>query len=166
MREGFRNSRWSLLLLIVLCAFALRVYRLGVPSLRGDEAFSAQFITQPYVKLIASLGRYEPHPPFYYTLLALWRRVAGFSEFALRFLSVLWGTLLVVLAYDYEITVSPDAPRGVYRLAVGLYDGATLERLPVRDVVCENCAVSAYASEDRVFLAVEIVVGETQSRSP
>jgi len=100
MRKGFRNSRWSLLLLIFLCAFALRVYRLGVPSLRGDEAFSAQFITQPYVKLIASLARYEPHPPFYYTLLALWRQVAGFSEFALRFLSVWWGTLFVVLAYD------------------------------------------------------------------
>jgi len=71
-----------------------------------------------------------------------------------------------VIVDRYEITVSPDAPLGVYRLAVGLYDGATLERLPVRDVVCEGCAVSAYASEDRVFLPVEIVIGETQSYSP
>jgi hypothetical protein len=66
----------------------------------------------------------------------------------------------------YEIAISPDAPTGVYRLAVGLYDGMTLERLVVRDVVCEGCAVSAYVSEDRVFLPLEVSIGEGQPRSP
>jgi len=98
-RKESRDSKWDLVLLIVLCAFALRVYRLGVPSLHGDEAFSAQFTTQPFAKLIAGLGHYDPHPPFYYAHLALWRQAAGSTEFALRFLSVWWGTLLVGLAY-------------------------------------------------------------------
>jgi len=93
-------SQWAALLVILLCAFALRVYCLGIPSLHGDEAFAAQFADQPLGELIASLGRYEPHPPFYYVFLALWMRLAGAGEFALRFLSVWWGMLLVPWAYD------------------------------------------------------------------
>lgn len=34
---------------------------------------------------------------------------------------------------DVAITIPPDAPAGPYRLALGLYDGDTLERLPVVD---------------------------------
>jgi len=33
----------------------------------------------------------------------------------------------------YELAVVPDAPAGAYRLAIGLYDPATGERLPVTD---------------------------------
>jgi 4-amino-4-deoxy-L-arabinose transferase-like glycosyltransferase len=94
------NSRWLIPLAIVLCAFALRVHRLGWPSLHGDEAFSAQLVAQPFGQVIAALGRYEPNPPLYYTLLWLWIRLAGMSEFALRFLSAWWGVLLIPWAYD------------------------------------------------------------------
>jgi hypothetical protein len=64
-----------------------------------------------------------------------------------------------VIVDRYEVTVSPNAPPGIYRLAVGMYDEVTLDRLPVRDVVCEGCAVPAHVSEDRLFLPVEIVIG-------
>ncbi len=36
-----------------------------------------------------------------------------------------------LIAHDVAITIPPDAPLGPYRLAFGLYDGDTLERLPV-----------------------------------
>lgn len=94
------NRRWAIPLVIVLCAFVLRVYRLGEPSLHGDEAFSAQFAGQSFDEIIAALGHYEPNPPFYYVLLWPWLRVAGSSEFALRFLSVSWGVFLIPWAYD------------------------------------------------------------------
>lgn len=100
LQFAIRSSKWAILLVVVLCAFALRIYHLGEPSLHGDEAFVAQFAAQPSGELIASLGGHEPHPPLYYFLLALWLRVAGASEFALRFLSLWWGMLLVPWAYD------------------------------------------------------------------
>jgi mannosyltransferase len=99
-RFTIHNSRWVIPLAIVLCAFALRVYRLGMPSLHGDEAFSAQFTAQSFEGVIAALGSYEPNPPFYYALLWPWLRMASTSEFALRFLSAWWGVFLIPWAYD------------------------------------------------------------------
>jgi mannosyltransferase len=94
------NSRWMILLAIVLCAFTLRLYRLGEPSFHGDEAFSARFVAKPAGEILAALGQDEPNPPFYYALLWSWLRLAGESEFALRFLSAWWGVFLVPWAYD------------------------------------------------------------------
>jgi len=34
---------------------------------------------------------------------------------------------------EYELTIAPDAPPGVYQIAVGMYYLPTLERLPVTD---------------------------------
>jgi len=42
---------------------------------------------------------HDVHPPLYYTLLHVWRLLTGDSEFALRALSVLAGTLLLPVAY-------------------------------------------------------------------
>lgn len=94
------NSRWTLALIVVLCAFALRVYRLGGPSFHGDEAFTARFVAKSTGEIVAALGNYEPNPPFYYALLKPWLNLAGSSEFALRFLSAWWGVFLIPWAYD------------------------------------------------------------------
>ena len=40
----------------------------------------------------------------------------------------------VVIADPHRIPLAADLPHGTYRLAVGLYDLATLERLPATDV--------------------------------
>jgi uncharacterized membrane protein len=39
------------------------------------------------------------HPPLYYTLLGGWLRLAGSTPELARFLSVLFGTLVIPLAY-------------------------------------------------------------------
>ena len=83
----------------MILAFALRALRLGYPDLHGGEAFSVLFASQPWGQMFASLRTTEPHPPLYYLSLGLWMKLAGHSEFAVRFFSVLPGTLLVPLVY-------------------------------------------------------------------
>lgn len=102
--------RWAPLLALVLLAFALRTHRLGAPSLYGDEAFAAQFITLPPDEMLAGLTRYESQPPLYYTTLKLWRCLAGGGEFALRYVSVWWGTLTVPLIYALGRRLGGEKP--------------------------------------------------------
>ncbi|MFZ5919405.1 MAG: glycosyltransferase family 39 protein [Chloroflexota bacterium] len=100
MKRAIRASNWAIPLSVVLCAFALRIYRLGGPSLHGDEAFSAQFVGQSWRQVFAALGSYEPNPPFYYLSLKPWLALVGTGEFPLRYLSAWWGVLLAPWAYD------------------------------------------------------------------
>lgn len=53
-----------------------------------DEAYSILLATQPVGQLI-HLTSLDTHPPLYYLLLKFWASVFGWSEFALRSLSVL-----------------------------------------------------------------------------
>jgi 4-amino-4-deoxy-L-arabinose transferase-like glycosyltransferase len=84
---------------ILVVGYALRLWRLDALSISGDEVISIGLATRPLGVLLATLATSEPHPPFYYGLLHFWLPVAGQSEFALRFPSVLLGTLGVASAY-------------------------------------------------------------------
>ncbi len=96
-RLGFR--RGSLVILILL-AFALRVYNLGGLEFWFDEAISSNVAGLGWPGAVEYL-RSEPfeHPPLYYLSLYPWQLLAGSSEFALRFYSVFWGLLFVPLLY-------------------------------------------------------------------
>ena len=94
-----RTRAWGELFLccgIVLAGFGLRLYGLGAQSLWYDETVSAFLARQDIPALIAHTAR-DIHPPAYYLLLHLWVRLAGDSEFALAFLSLVFGVLLVAL---------------------------------------------------------------------
>jgi len=94
-----RSHRWVLLGVVCL-AFVLRAYRLDAQELRGDEAFSISFSSRPIVGIVTTILRnLEPHPPGSYVLWHGWLKLAGRSEFAARFPSVIFGTLTVVLVY-------------------------------------------------------------------
>jgi hypothetical protein len=85
-------------ILLLLVAFGLRAWQLGEDELWFDEAGSV-FIAR---KSLFDLWRYSAtaiseHPPLYYTLLHYWRVLAGESEFAIRFLSLLFGMGFVLL---------------------------------------------------------------------
>jgi 4-amino-4-deoxy-L-arabinose transferase-like glycosyltransferase len=80
---------------ILLLSFALRVYRLGYHSLRGDEGSTYVFGTESLTELIEFLRVAEFHPPLYYTLMHSWIAWTGSTEFALRFTSAVTGVLLV-----------------------------------------------------------------------
>ncbi len=75
-------------------AMAIRLYRLGAESLWYDETVSAHLASLQSRALIAHTAL-DIHPPGYYLLLRLWSQLAGDSEFALAFLSLMAGVLLV-----------------------------------------------------------------------
>ena len=81
---------------ILLLAFGMRVYRLGVDSLWYDETVSALLARKPLAAMWAHTAR-DIHPPLYYALLHFWRLVAGDSEYALAFLSVWFGVAGVAM---------------------------------------------------------------------
>lgn len=87
---------WGLLLV----AFALRVYALGRQELSFDEVASFFIANRGPFQLLAYVrSAVREHPPLYYLLLSLWMPLAGRSEFAIRFLSVIIGTATVAVTY-------------------------------------------------------------------
>jgi 4-amino-4-deoxy-L-arabinose transferase-like glycosyltransferase len=79
-------------LLCCLIAFLLGVWALDARSLWGDEAFSVWASKQDAIKLIAGL---DAQPPLYHLALGAARALFGESVFAIRFISVACGVLLV-----------------------------------------------------------------------
>ena len=86
------------LVLVLLAAFALRMFRLGVASLWYDETVSTFLARQDLVDLTRHTAG-DIHPPLYYYLLHFWGQFAGWSEFSVAFLSLLFGILLIALVY-------------------------------------------------------------------
>jgi 4-amino-4-deoxy-L-arabinose transferase-like glycosyltransferase len=87
----------SVLILLLLTAFALRLYRIDHQELWGDEARSAYVVKLPLPSIVSPY--IEPFPPFYHLLLYFWVRLTGSSVFTLRFLSLVLGVLTVPLVY-------------------------------------------------------------------
>ena len=67
---------------------------LDARSLWGDEAFSVWASKQPALSL---LGGLDAQPPLYHLLLAASRALFGESVFAIRFLSLVCGVLLIAV---------------------------------------------------------------------
>ncbi len=87
------------LLAIVLFAFALRVYHLNAQPLWRDEVDAIRFSSESLLNLLRMLTRVGHNGPLYFVLLRVWRNLTGDSEFALRYLSVAGGVLMVPLTY-------------------------------------------------------------------
>lgn len=94
-----------LLLVVLLGCFALQSYHLGDDSIWWDEALSVYRATHdvPFILsnqiVIDNVVTHDQHPPLYFLLLHYWIQLAGKSEFALRFPSIMAGLLLVPLVY-------------------------------------------------------------------
>ena len=85
----------------VWLGYALRAWRVGAQELRGDEAFSFLFARLPVDEIAPALLRQgDPHSPLHYWLLHGWMHLAGRSELALRFVSLVPGVLLLPLLYQ------------------------------------------------------------------
>lgn len=76
---------------LLLLAFALRVFRLDGQSFWHDEGLSVAAASLPVGEMISSsVG--QDHPPTYFLVLHYWMGLAGGSDYALRFASVLSAT--------------------------------------------------------------------------
>ncbi len=91
------RESWLLFLLLVL-AFVIRLYRLEGLSLYNDEITTSVRISHPFWETV-SLLRHSPFPPLYYVILKLWSNIFGDSEWALRYPSVIFSGLTVIVVY-------------------------------------------------------------------
>lgn len=86
----------------VVVAAALIFFAIGLTigvhqSVWFDEAYSIMLAKMPTSKLL-ELTSIDTHPPFYYLLLKLWANLFGWSELALRSLSVSAASLAIIFA--------------------------------------------------------------------
>src|SRR5206468_2683430 len=99
---------------LTLLALALRLIDLGSRPLWLDEAYSAWFSARGWDYLWSVVPTYEPHPPFYYSILKLWRQLFRGGDVAVRSLSVLFGVgtipVLFAAASEQERQDPPDRP--------------------------------------------------------
>ncbi len=96
-RRLIRQGSWALMGMILI-AWAVRLYRLDGQSLWYDEGVTAQVARQGLIELTRWTAD-DIQPPLYYYIVAGWIRLAGASEWALRFPSAAWGVLIVPLVY-------------------------------------------------------------------
>jgi mannosyltransferase len=104
-------------LALVLTAFFLRAYRLDAAGFWQDEAFSAQAVAQGFAGIIDLVTTSEPHPPLYYEMLRAWYLLAGPTEYALRWPSLMAGVVTVALIYRVGTLLSR---RTIGLIAAGL----------------------------------------------
>jgi 4-amino-4-deoxy-L-arabinose transferase-like glycosyltransferase len=103
--QSVSRNKW-LLIALLLIAFAVRVYRLDAQSLWSDEGLSLYrarlTLSENFSNVIIvppDVPTHDTNPPMYFIALSILRLVAGESEYALRFLSVVMGVLTVPLLY-------------------------------------------------------------------
>jgi hypothetical protein len=113
-----RFSAHTLILLLVLVAFALRLYRLDGQALRGDEAATILYSAMPLEELWELARVTDPHPPLYYALLHPWQRALGESAWMMRFVGAAASTLAVVVLYG--LARCTLLSRGLSLLSAGL----------------------------------------------
>jgi len=96
-----------LLPLILILGIVLRFIAIN-QSLWLDEAIGALVVkNQTFLQILREFPLHDNHPPLYYITLKLWTDIFGYSEVALRSLSVLFGVLTIFLVYKIGKLISP-----------------------------------------------------------
>ncbi len=114
----FRLWRYALPLLLLWLAFGLRLYHLDFQSIWWDEGHSI-FVASHPIPQIPTLPAMDVHPPGYFGLLHLWMAVAGQSEFALRYLSVVFSLMVVALIWRFAASISGLISSPSFELSFG-----------------------------------------------
>jgi 4-amino-4-deoxy-L-arabinose transferase-like glycosyltransferase len=119
-RFAVRLTASKLALALIAVALTVRLIGLSARPLWLDEAYSTWFSAQSWHVLWTEVPRYEPHPPFYYSLLKLWRTAFGGSAVALRSFSVLLGAATVPLVFAATLELERQHPTGRPTLRAGI----------------------------------------------
>jgi mannosyltransferase len=95
-----KNASLTIVILLTVVGFALRVYHIGSASFRGDEAFTAiHWASEPLTDTLANIATVDPHPPLSYAMFRGWRLVFGVNEYTLRILPALLNIVGVPAMY-------------------------------------------------------------------
>ncbi len=95
------EHRIAIAMLIFALSFGIRLFRLDFHSLWYDEATTASLLQDKSVgeafdTILGTSGSETLHP-LYYLILSAWMQIAGSSEWALRFPSVIFGSAAAVI---------------------------------------------------------------------
>lgn len=126
-------ARWSLVgaTVATLVAFVARVWALGDASLWYDEAYSIAAAAKSPLDMFATIIATDNNPPLHYLILSMGLRLLGSREFAVRFVSLVPGVLLVPLAYTTGAEVFRGHPdRRVAGAAAGVSAAALVSLSP------------------------------------
>jgi uncharacterized membrane protein len=110
----------TLALALMLLALGVRLVGLSMRPLWLDEAYSAWFSSRSLHELWTVVPTYETHPPFYYSILTLWRDTFGGSAASLRSLSVLFAVLTIPVVIAAAFELERQAPSGRAMLRAGV----------------------------------------------
>ncbi|HVX92500.1 MAG TPA: glycosyltransferase family 39 protein [Candidatus Dojkabacteria bacterium] len=98
MKKLFKNPLFYLAIILVV-AFVLRWLEINKTSFWYDESFTGNTVQLPWKEMFVVIARDKVHPPLYYIITKLWGFIFGYSQDALRSLSIFWGMLTVALSY-------------------------------------------------------------------
>jgi 4-amino-4-deoxy-L-arabinose transferase-like glycosyltransferase len=107
------------LIALIFVGFAARVWHLGFQSIWLDEGLSISFAGRPLRQMYLTLVYEDLHPPLFYLLLHFWMRLAGESEFAVRFVSLWLGLPAVPATYLLGAAVFSPRQRQAQERAPG-----------------------------------------------
>ncbi|MDM8521591.1 glycosyltransferase family 39 protein [Anaerolineales bacterium HSG6] len=103
------SRRYLLPVLIIWLAFALRLHQIETQSIWWDEGHSI-FVANHALAKIATIPAMDVHPPLYFAMLHGWMSLVGNSEFALRYLSLIFSLLTVALLWTFAKHISSSNP--------------------------------------------------------
>ena len=97
-RRGSGWVRWAVVLLIFV-GYAIRTGTLTLQSMWIDEIAALTFTTGNLGDVIPNMVSPEHNGPLFYLVLYGWRQVAGSSDFAVRYTSVVFSTVTLALVF-------------------------------------------------------------------
>ncbi|MBQ9017373.1 glycosyltransferase family 39 protein [Candidatus Saccharibacteria bacterium] len=77
---------------VALCLINIR------GSIWFDESYSAYLVRGDFGQIWSETAQ-DVHPPLFYFLLKIWSGIFGTSDFAMRFMSVFFGALAIIMAF-------------------------------------------------------------------
>ena len=98
--KAYRPGPSNRLLFLLFMAWALRTTTLTLQSMWLDEVMSLYFTQGTFSETLRTIVRPEHNGPLFYFLLFWWRRLSGDSDFAVRYMSVLFSVLTLPLLYQ------------------------------------------------------------------
>ena len=150
------------ILLLLLGAYALRLYRLDGQSLWWDEGISLHLATSSAADIVRDRLN-NIHPPLYFFLLKGWLALVGVSPFTGRYLSVLAGLLPVALVFAAAGCWGRQTRFEVERFSAAAWLAAGLMVLSPLSVVYSQ-EIRVYALLPVVYLALLLLAGRWLDR--
>lgn len=129
----------------VLFGFGLRIFHLQTQSLWFDEGWSWHLAGLPLGEMASATGA-DRSPPLYYAALHVWLKLAGETEFAMRYLSLMADVMAIALVAALV--------RALFRLWRGAVDRTWRPALAA-GLLYAACPFAVwYAQETRMYALV------------